>query len=223
MEKELRYLGDALDTPRRPFVAVLGGAKISGKIDVIQALLPRVDEMIVGGAMASTFFLAIGFQVGGSLVERDKEEVARSLIARAGAKLILPRGAVVAPGLARAAERRAVSSDRTPADCAIFDIDEATRLDFRARIVRAKTVFWNGPMGVFETPPFDAGTRSVADAMVEAGKRGAAPVVGGGDSAAPRPGPGGAVPHLSTGGGAALEFPEGETPSGGAAPDGACS
>jgi len=210
MEKELRYLGDALDTPRRPFVAVLGGAKISGKIDVIQALLPRVDEILVGGAMASTFFLAIGFQVGGSLVERDKEEVAQSLIARAGAKLILPRGAVVAPSLARAAERRAVSSDRIPADCAIFDIDEATRLDFRARIVRAKTVFWNGPMGVFETPPFDAGTRAIAEAMVEAGKRGATTVVGGGDSAAAVAGFEDRLTHVSTGGGAALEFLEGK-------------
>ena len=210
MEKELRYLGDALTTPQRPFVAVLGGAKISGKIDVIHALLPRVDEILVGGAMASTFFLAIGFQVGGSLVERDKEEVAKSLIARAGAKLILPRGAVVAPSLARAAEHREVPSDRIPADGAIFDIDQATRLDFRARIVKAKTVFWNGPMGVFETPPFEAGTRAIAEAMVEAGKRGATTVVGGGDSAAAVAGFEDKLTHVSTGGGAALEFLEGK-------------
>src|SRR3989449_2493347 len=212
--------GDALDTPRRPFVAVLGGAKISGKADVIQALLPSVDEILVGGAMASTFFLAIGFQVGGSLVERDKEEVAQSLIARAGAKLILPRGAVVAPSLARAAERRAVSSDRIPADCAIFDIDEATRLDFRARIVRAKTVFWNGPMGVFETPPFDAGTRAIAEAMVEAGERGAATGVRGRDSAAAVAGFEDRVTHVSPRGRAAPEVFEGETPPGGAPPAG---
>ncbi len=210
MEKELRYLGDALDNPRRPFVAVLGGAKISGKIDVIQALLPRVDEILVGGAMASTFFLAIGFQVGGSLVERDKEEVAKGLIAQAGAKLILPRGAVVAPSLERAAERREVTSDQIPADCAVFDIDQATRLDFRARIVRAKTVFWNGPMGVFETPPFDAGTRAVAEALIEAGKRGAITVVGGGDSAAAVAGLEDKLTHVSTGGGASLEFLEGK-------------
>ncbi len=210
MEKELRFLGDALDHPVRPFIAVLGGAKISGKIDVIEALLPKVDEILVGGAMASTFFLAIGFQVGGSLVERDKEEVAKGLIARAGAKLILPRGAVVAPSMARAAERREVPSDRIPADCAVFDIDHATRLDFRARILKAKTVVWNGPMGVFETPPFDEGTRAVADAMVEAGKRGATTVVGGGDSAAAVAGLEDKFTHVSTGGGASLEFLEGK-------------
>ncbi len=210
LEQELRYLGDALEHPQRPFVAVLGGAKISGKIDVIQALLPRVDEILIGGAMASTFLLAIGFQVGGSLVERDKEDVAKALIAQAGAKLILPRGVVVAPSLARAAERRELPSDRIPADCAVFDIDEATRLDFRARIVKAKTVFWNGPMGVFETPPFDAGTRAVAEALVEAGKRGAVTVVGGGDSAAAVAGLEDKFTHVSTGGGASLEFLEGK-------------
>jgi phosphoglycerate kinase len=210
MEKELRYLGEALDHPKRPFVAVLGGAKISGKIDVIQALLPKVDEILVGGAMANTFFLALGFQVGGSLVERDKEDLAKELIAQAGAKLVLPRGAVVAPSLARAAERREVPSDRIPADCAAFDIDVATRHDFRSHIVQAKTVFWNGPMGVFETPPFDEGTRAVGDAMIEAGKRGATTVVGGGDSAAAVAGLEDKLTHVSTGGGAALEFLEGK-------------
>jgi len=210
MERELRFLGDLLDRPERPFVAVLGGAKISGKIAVLEALVPRVDALLVGGAMASTFFLALGFQVGGSLVERDREELAKSLVATAGAKLILPRGVVVAPSLARAAERREVPSDQVPADCAVFDIDRATQLDFRARIVTAKTVFWNGPMGVFETPPFDAGTRAVADALVEAGKRGATTVVGGGDSAAAVAGLEGKFTHVSTGGGAALELLEGK-------------
>ena len=210
MEKEVRYLGEALDHPQRPFVAVLGGAKISGKIDVIQALLPKVDEILVGGAMANTFFLALGFQVGGSLVERDKEDLAKELIAQAGAKLVLPRGAVVAPSLARAAERREVPSDRIPGDCAVFDIDQATRLDFRSHIVQAKTVFWNGPMGVFETPPFDAGTRAIGEAMIEAGKRGATTVVGGGDSAAAVTGLEDKLTHVSTGGGAALELLEGK-------------
>jgi phosphoglycerate kinase len=210
MERELRYLGDALDHPKRPFVAVLGGAKISGKIDVIQALLPKVDEILVGGAMASTFFVAIGFGVGDSLVERDKEDVAKALLAKAGAKLILPRGAVVAPSLARAAERRDVPADRIPTGWSIFDIDQATTLDFRARILRAKTVFWNGPMGVFETPPFDLGTRAIAEALVEAGKRGATTVVGGGDSAAAVAGFADKLTHVSTGGGAALEFLEGK-------------
>lgn len=210
MEKELRYLGEALDQPKRPFVAVLGGAKISGKIDVIQSLLPKVDEILVGGGMANTFFLAIGFQVGGSLVERDKEDLAKRLIAKAGVKLILPRGAVVAPSLARAAERREVSSDHMPADCAAFDIDQPTRLDFRARILKAKTIFWNGPMGVFETPPFDEGTRAIAEALVEAGKRGATTVVGGGDSVAAVAGFESKLSHVSTGGGASLEFLEGK-------------
>ena len=210
MEKELRYLGDALDHPQRPFVAVLGGAKISGKIDVIQALLPKVDEILVGGAMANTFFLALGFEVGGSLVERDKEDLAKELIAHAGAKLVLPRGVVVAPSLARAAERRDVPSDRIPGDCAAFDIDRATRLDFRSHIVQAKTVFWNGPMGVFETPPFDEGTRAIGEAMIEAGKRGATTVVGGGDSAAAVAGLENKLTHVSTGGGAALELLEGQ-------------
>jgi len=172
--------------------------------------LPRVDQILIGGAMASTFFLAIGFGVGGSLVERDKEDVAKTLLAKAGAKLILPRGAVVAPSLERAAERREVPSDRVPAGYAIFDIDETTRLDFRARILQARTIFWNGPMGVFETPPFDAGTRSVAEAMVDAGKRGAVTVVGGGDSAAAVAGLEHAFTHVSTGGGASLEFLEGK-------------
>src|SRR5205807_8745292 len=189
----------------------LGGAKISGKIDVIQALLPKVDEILVGGAMANTFFLAIGFQVGGSLVERDKEHLAKGLLAKAGAKLILPRGAVVAPSPARAAERREVSSDHIPADCAVFDIDRPTRLDFRARILKAKTIFWNGPMGVFETPPFDEGTRAVGEALIEAGKRGATTVVGGGDSAAAVAGLEDKLSHVSTGGGASLEFLEGRS------------
>ena len=210
MERELKYLGEALDKPKRPFVAVLGGAKISGKIDVIQALLPKVDEILVGGGMANTFLVAIGFGVGGSLVERDKEALAKALVARAGAKLILPRGAVVAPSLERAAEWREVPADHIPSDCAIFDIDQATRLDFRARIIKAKTIVWNGPMGVFETPPFDAGTRAIAEAMVAAGERGAVTVVGGGDSAAAVAGFADKLTHISTGGGASLEFLEGK-------------
>src|SRR5256886_7558186 len=153
--------------------------------------------------MASTFFLAIGFGVGGSLVERDKEDLAKAILAKAGAKLILPRGAVVAPSLERAAERREVPSDRVPAGFAIFDIDETTRLDYRARIVGARTIFWNGPMGVFETPPFDAGTRSVADAMVEAGEHGGGPLVGGGGLAAALGRPRGALTPLFTRGRAA--------------------
>ena len=210
VEKELQYLGDAVTKPKRPFVAILGGAKISGKIDVIEALLPRVDEVLIGGAMACTFFAAMGLEVGKSLVERDRVELARALLGKGGAKLILPRGAAVAPGLDRAAEMREVPADRIPADQAVFDVDQATRVDYRARILRAKTIIWNGPMGVFETPPFDAGTRAIANAMVEAGAKGAITVVGGGDSAAAVAGMEDRFTHVSTGGGASLEFLEGK-------------
>jgi phosphoglycerate kinase len=210
MEKELRYLGEALADPRRPFVAVLGGAKISGKIDVIEALLPRVDEILIGGAMACTFFAALGFEVGSSMIERERVDLAKRLLAAGGKKLILPRGGVIAPALDRAAERREVTSDRIPPGFAVYDIDAATHADFRARILRAKTVVWNGPMGVFERPPFDAGTRAVASALVEAGARGAVTVVGGGDSAAAVAGLEEKISHVSTGGGAALEFLEGK-------------
>jgi phosphoglycerate kinase len=210
LEKELEYLGGALAQPKRPFVAVLGGAKISGKIDVLDALLPRVDEVLIGGAMACTFFLAMGLDVGTSLVERDRVEMARQVLAKAGAKLILPRGAVVAPSLERAAERRDVRADAVPKDMAVYDIDQATRVDYRARLLRAKTILWNGPMGVFETPPFDAGTRAVAEALVEAGGKGAITIVGGGDSAAAVQGFEDRITHVSTGGGATLEFLEGK-------------
>jgi phosphoglycerate kinase len=210
MEKELKYLGEALHRPKRPFVAVVGGAKISGKIDVLEALLPRVDEILIGGAMACTFLVAMGLSVGSSLVETDRVGMAKTLLERGGKKLILPRGAVVAPSLDKGAERKEVSVDAVPHGWAIYDIDEKTRHDFRARLLRAKTIIWNGPMGVFETPPFDAGTRAVAEALVEAGAKGAVTVVGGGDSAAAVAGLGDKITHVSTGGGATLEFLEGK-------------
>jgi phosphoglycerate kinase len=210
MEKELRFLGEALRHPKRPFVAVLGGAKISGKIDVIEALLPRCDAILIGGAMACTFFASMGLEVGKSLVEPERLDMARSLLQKAGAKLVLPRGAVVAPSLERAAERRQVTNDQIPADQAMFDIDQATCDDYRARLLSAKTIVWNGPMGVFETPPFDAGTRAVAQALVDATAKGAVTVVGGGDSAAAVSGFEDRLTHVSTGGGASLEFLEGK-------------
>jgi phosphoglycerate kinase len=210
MEKELRYLADALADPRRPFVAVLGGAKISGKIDVIEALLPRVDEILIGGAMACTFFAGMGFGTGTSLVEPDRVALARELLGKGGKKLVLPRGGVIAPSLERAAERREASADAIPEGWAMYDIDQATRHDFRARLLRAKTIVWNGPMGVFESPPFDAGTRAVADALVAAGEQGAVTIVGGGDSAAAVAGLEGRLTHVSTGGGASLELLEGK-------------
>lgn len=219
MERELRYLGSALDQPRHPFVAVLGGAKISGKIDVIHALLPKCDEILIGGAMACTFFASLGLEVGMSLVERDRTALAQTLLAEGGSKLVLPRGATVAPSLDRAAERRQVSSDAIPADMAVFDIDQATCDDFRARLLRAKTIVWNGPMGVCETPPFDVGTRAVAQALVDATGKGATTVVGGGDSAAAVAGMENRLTHVSTGGGAALEFLEGKPLPGVAALD----
>ena len=210
MEKELTYLGEMLRQPKRPFVAVLGGAKISGKIDVLEALLPRVDEILVGGAMACTFFVAMGLAVGSSLVEPDRVALARILLERGGPKLILPRGAVVAPSLQRSGERREVPVDAIPDGWGVYDIDQTTRHDFRARLLRAKTIVGNGPMGVCETPPFDAGTRAVAQALVDAGAKGAVTVVGGGDSAAAVAGLEDKLTHVSTGGGATLEFLEGK-------------
>jgi len=221
MAKELAYLGQALDDPARPFVAILGGAKISGKIDVIEHLLPRVDAILIGGAMACTFFAAMGLETGTSLVEADRVPMARDLIARAGTKLVLPGGAVVAQRLAGDAPTREVPRDGVDAGWAVYDIDTATQQQFRATILDARTVVWNGPMGVFETPPFDAGTRAVARALADATARGTVTVVGGGDSAAALAAAGleAAVTHVSTGGGASLEFLEGKTLPGVAALD----
>ena len=212
MARELEYLADALAAPRRPFVAVLGGAKISGKIDVIEALLPKVDEILIGGAMACTFFAAKGYETGRSLVEPDRIDLARDLLARAAGKLVLPAGAVIARELKEGAEHRSVPADRVPSDWAVYDIDEAAAADFGRRIMAAGTVVWNGPMGVFETPPFDAGTVAVARAMADASKAGATTVVGGGDSVAAvkRAGVADAMSHVSTGGGASLELLEGK-------------
>jgi len=221
MAKELQFLGDALRDPERPFIAVLGGAKISGKIDVIEALLPKVDEILIGGAMACTFFAAMGLETGTSLVEADRVDMAKSLLARAGETLVLPKGGVVAERLASDAPTRTVSRDGIAPGWAMYDIDEATRLDFAKRIKAAKTVVWNGPMGVFETPPFDAGTLAIARALADATAAGATTVVGGGDSAAAVAAAGlsEAVSHVSTGGGASLEFLEGKTLPGVAALD----
>jgi phosphoglycerate kinase len=221
MEKELKYLGEALVTPRRPFVAVLGGAKVSGKIDLIEALLPKVDAILVGGAMACTFFKAMGLEVGKSLVEADRIELAKSLIARAGTKLVLPVGCIIAAELREGITTISVPRHKVPAAFAVYDIDPATAKEFSDRIRQAGTVLWNGPMGVFETPPFDSGTRSIARAMAEASAKGAVTVVGGGDSAAAvaQAGLTDRMTHVSTGGGAALEFLEGKVLPGVAALD----
>jgi phosphoglycerate kinase len=221
MEQELRYLGGALEDPKRPFVAVLGGAKISGKIDLIDALLPRVDEIIIGGAMACTFFRAMGLETGTSLVEEDRVGMARTLLDKAGRKLVLPSGAVVARSLDAGSEARSVKRDAIPAGWAMYDIDDLSAQDFAAAIEPAGTVVWNGPMGVFETPPFDRGTLTIAHALARATARGAVTIVGGGDSAAAvaRAGVADQMSHVSTGGGASLEFLEGRVLPGVAALD----
>jgi len=213
MEKEINYLHGALENPQRPFVAILGGSKISGKIDVIEALLPKVDALLVGGAMACTFYKAMGLETGKSLVEPDRVELAKSLLDKAGTILILPHDAMVAPSIEEGAAARAVGKDRIPADMAMLDIGPATAESYSRAIAAAKTVLWNGPMGVFETPPFDKGTRAIADAMAAATKQGATTIVGGGDSAAAveQAGLADRMSHVSTGGGASLEFLEGKT------------
>jgi len=221
MEKELEYLDSAVADPKRPFIAVLGGAKISGKIDVIESLLPKVDRLIVGGAMACTFFKAMGLETGKSLVENDRVEMARQLLSCGAKKLELPVDAVVAPSLEEGGRAHGVSREAIPPDEGMFDIGQESARHFANLIADAKTIVWNGPMGVFEKPPFDAGTRSVASAMATATKRGATTVVGGGDSAAAvaELGLESAMSHVSTGGGASLELLEGKTLPGVAALD----
>ena len=212
MEKELRYLGRALADPERPFVAILGGAKISGKIDVIEQLLPKVDRLLIGGAMACTFFRAMGLETGTSLVEEDRIPMAKELLARSGDKLVLPNDAVVAPSIEENGKTRTVSREAVPADQAMLDIGPRSVELFANEISRARTVIWNGPMGVFETKPFDEGTRRVAEAIAEATDGGATTIVGGGDSAAAvaQLGLEDRMSHVSTGGGASLEFLEGK-------------
>jgi len=221
MDKELTYLGQALSSPKRPFVAVLGGAKVSGKMDLIESLLPKVDSILIGGAMACTFFKAMGLEVGRSLVEDDRLELAKSLMAKAGGTLVLPTGGVVAPELKEGATAMTVTRDKIPKGFGVYDIDPGTARLFRDRIVAAGTVLWNGPMGVFETPPFDGGTRAIALAMAEATHHGAITIVGGGDSAAAvvQAGLADQMSHVSTGGGASLEFLEGKVLPGVAALD----
>lgn len=221
MEKELEFLGAALGNPKRPFVAVLGGAKISGKIDVIESLLPKVDRMIIGGAMACTFFKAMGVETGKSLVEDDRVSMAQQLFGRSEDKLVLPVDARVASSLEAASSAHVVSREAIPRGEAMYDIGPESEKRFAEVIGDGRTIVWNGPMGVFEKPPFDSGTRAVAKAMAQATKRGATTIVGGGDSAAAvaELGLEAAMSHVSTGGGASLEFLEGKTLPGVAALD----
>ena len=221
MERELRYLGEALHQPKRPFVAVLGGAKISGKIDLIEALLPKVDRILLGGAMACTFFAGMGLETGKSLVESDRVGLAKALMNKAGQKLVLPTGGVIARELAPNVETRVVRRDAIEPGWAVYDIDPDTEKNFASIIEDAGTVVWNGPMGVFETPPFDHGTLAVARSMAAATANGAVTVIGGGDSAAAvaQAGLADKITHVSTGGGASLEFLEGKDLPGVAALD----
>jgi phosphoglycerate kinase len=213
MEKELEYLGGALESPRRPFIAILGGAKISGKIDVIESLLPKVDRLLIGGAMANTFFRAMDLETGSSLVEDDRIPLARALLSRGGGKLVLPTDLVVAERMEAGTATQVVPRDGIPAGFSALDVGPDTVKEYASLIADAGTVLWNGPMGVFEIPEFSHGTEGVARALTEATSRGAITVVGGGDSAAAiaELGLADQVSHVSTGGGASLEFLEGKT------------
>jgi phosphoglycerate kinase len=211
MERELRFLGDAMENPHRPFSAILGGAKISGKIDVIQNLLPRVDHLLIGGAMANTFFRALGLETGRSLVEEDRVAMARELLGRAGDKLVLPVDCVVAGEAKADARTWLLDRNEVPPEGSILDIGPKSVATFRDYIERSRTILWNGPMGLFEIDQFAEGTHGVARAVADATRKGAVTVVGGGDTAAAVESAGlaDAVTHLSTGGGASLEFLEG--------------
>jgi phosphoglycerate kinase len=203
MDRELEYLNKVTQNPPRPCVAILGGAKVSDKIEVIRNLMKFVDQLLIGGAMAYTFLKAKGEPVGKSLVEDDKLELAKQLMDEAGAKLVLPVDHVVATELKEGAEFQVVKS--IPDGTAGFDIGPETVAAFSAAIAKAKSVIWNGPMGVFEKPPFDKGTVAVAKAVADSG---VLSVVGGGDSekAIKSAGVASKISHISTGGGASLEF-----------------
>ena len=214
MQRELDYLGRALARPERPFVAILGGAKISGKIDVIQALLGKVDRLLIGGAMMFTFLRAQGRPTGRSLVEEDRIGMARDVLAAAaarGVQLILPVDCVATTAADGTAPSWTVAVESVGADEMGVDIGARTLHEFSQALQDARTVLWNGPMGIFEVPAFSAGTRGVAEALAQAGARGAVTVVGGGDSVAAlqQAGLTERITHVSTGGGASLEFLEG--------------
>jgi phosphoglycerate kinase len=215
MRKEIEYLGKAVTNPGRPYVAILGGAKISGKIDVIENLLPKIDVLIVGGGMAFTFFEAQGYEIGDSLIEQEKVSVAKKVLEDCKAKnmrLILPVDCVIADRFDNDAQRKIVPVSKIPIGWRGLDIGPETVKIIGMELRRAKTVVWNGPMGVFEMPNFANGTFEVARLLAEATKAGATTIVGGGDSASAvaQAGLESSVSHVSTGGGASLEFLEGK-------------
>lgn len=215
MEKELSYLGKAVGNPAKPYVAIIGGAKISGKIDVIQNLMGKVDALLIGGGMMFTFYKAQGMEIGKSLLEEDKVELAKKLLDEAKArnvKLLLPTDCIVAEKFDNESPTKTVKVTAIPANSIGMDIGPETMKLYVDEIVKAKTVVWNGPMGVFEMSNFAKGTMAVAQALADATKKGAITVVGGGDSASAiaQAGLDKAVSHVSTGGGASLEFLEGK-------------
>ncbi len=210
MQKELDIMGGALTNPQRPFVAVLGGAKVSDKIGVIENLLSKADHVLIGGGMANTFFKAKGFEIGDSLVEDDKLDVARALLARPeGSKLILPIDLIIGDAFSNEATRQTTTPDMVPVGWRILDIGPEAVKEYAKYLKEAKTVIWNGPMGVFEMPNFAKGTQGVAQAMAEVQ---GTTIIGGGDSVAAveQAGLADKMTHISTGGGASLEFLEGK-------------
>jgi phosphoglycerate kinase len=210
MEKELEFLGRVTSDPERPYVAILGGAKISDKIGVIESLLARCDRLLIGGGMANTFFKGLGFEVGDSLVEEDAVATAKSLLGRAGSQLVLPVDVVVADAFDNDANSKIVAPNEVTPGWRILDIGPKTVQTLESALSGAKTVVWNGPMGVFEMPAFAQGTFAVAKALA---KLDATTIIGGGDSAAAvkQAGLADKMSHVSTGGGASLEFLEGKT------------
>lgn len=209
MEKELDFLGRALESPERPFIAILGGAKISDKIGVIENLLPKVDALLIGGGMANTFFKAQGYEVGDSLVEDGSLEVARETLRKAAGRLTLPSDVVIADRFADDAARKVVKVGEISPGWRILDIGPQSVSLFKDKLRGAKTVVWNGPMGVSEFPNFAEGTVELARALAEL--EGATTIIGGGDSVAAveKAGLADHITHISTGGGASLEFLEG--------------
>lgn len=215
MIKEVEYLGGALNNPKHPFVAIIGGSKISGKIDVINNLLEKCDSILIGGGMAFTFYKALGWDIGGSLLEEDKIGLAKELMEKAkskGVSLLIPPDAKIADKFDNAATSKFVKAAEIPANWIGLDIGEETIKTFKETILNAKTIVWNGPMGVFEMSNFETGTKSIALALTEATAKGAITIIGGGDSAAAinKFGLADKVSHVSTGGGASLEFLEGK-------------
>lgn len=215
MQKELAYLGKAVGNPERPYVAVLGGAKISGKIDVITNLLDKVDALLIGGGMAYTFFKAEGMEIGKSLLEEDKIELAKEIIQKASdkkVKMLFPVDCVIADKFDKDAKTEIVDSGAIKPDWQALDIGPKTIELFKNELLNGKTVVWNGPMGVFEMDKFATGTNEIAKLLVETTKKGAVTIIGGGDSAAAiaKLGLEKEVSHVSTGGGASLEFLEGK-------------